>query len=115
MRRFAPIVLLAFAVGGCTGGAVPTPSVSASRSFGAGGPGPFVMDVVAGTGGPAATLPPDAVLDGASYLEGMRLAQRALNAGGGVGGRPPAPRLFDDGGGPARAPATLAGPAPAGP
>lgn len=88
-------------VGASSTGA-PSPPTAAPSSV---GPPPILLGVIATTSGPTAQ-------DDEPYVEGMQAAVDAVNAGGGIGGRPLALVVRDDAGDPSRAATLLAGATP---
>src|SRR5438270_10870828 len=106
MRVRLALLVLLLAGSGCTGGApptpgrtpLPTPLPSAQPGPTATG-NPLYLDVVAATGTSTAGSAA-AAGDDSSYLDGMELAVQAVNAAGGVRGRPMTLRVTDDGGDP---------------
>jgi ABC-type branched-subunit amino acid transport system substrate-binding protein len=96
LRGLISLALLLAVASACTGEA-PIPGPTASPSPPSPRVAPLVLDVVAATGGADGTVPRDEVGDDATYLEGMRVAVRDLNAHGGVNGRPVRLRFHDEG------------------
>ncbi len=105
--RFVPPVLFVLCAA-CTGGPPPPTEASSGRvptplpvqaGPTASGPAPVYLDVVATTSASAQGSASSAG-DDSTYLDGIELAAQAVNAAGGIRGRPLAVRLTDDEGDP---------------
>jgi ABC-type branched-subunit amino acid transport system substrate-binding protein len=113
MRRTILTVACALLAASCTGTPTATPpSTTASptpsaASAPASGPPPLILDVVASLSDHPSAL--ELPVDDATYLDGIEMAVRNINAAGGFKGRPLQLRMTDDGGTPSSATTALSG------